>query len=111
VPTEWLQDAFGPDGIRVTVGIEPAVERLVREYYSWVGLRDYLDPVKRALQSLLPGYVQSRLLKDRWAILVEADSGRRVRLVRSTREQAFTVAEGIRRNVQQQGVRVLDELR
>ena len=111
MPTEWLEDAFGPDGIRVTVGIEPAVERGLRELHAWLGTPIVINPVRAAVRRMLPELVQSRLLKNRWAILVEADSGQRVRLMRPTRELALTVGEGIRRNVQQQGVRVLDELR
>lgn len=87
VPAERLNDAYGPDGIRVTLAVEPHVRRM------------------------LPALVQRRRRKQRWAILVQAESGQRVRLVRDSREQAVAVAEGIRRNVEQEGVRVLDELR
>lgn len=110
--SEWFDDAFGPDGIRVTVCIEPAAERVVREAKSWGFLQPKIfDPAGNAFRHALPGFLESRLFKDRWAVLVEADSGQRVRLIRNSKQEALAAGENVRKSVMRDGVKVLPELR
>lgn len=107
--TEWLDDAFGPDGIRVTVAIEPTVERLVRERDAWTTPRCGLlpHPARNALRNALPGILQSLVFKNKWAVVIEADSGQRVRLTRATRDEAFATASEVRHRIQERGVPAL----
>jgi hypothetical protein len=114
--TQWLDDAFGPDRIRVTVAVEPAVDRLVRERDAWLvprwgWLSSRLFPARWRPWNVLPGLVQKDMLHDSWAVMVEADSGQRVRLLRSTRDEAWLLATSIVESVRQRGVPALADLR
>ena len=111
--SEWLDDAFGPDGIRVTVCVEPAVQRLIRERDAWMppALTLFPNPVRVAARRLIPVVVQSRFLKDRWAVVIEADSGERLRLTRERHDEALTTARATWQLVHDQGVKALVDLR
>ena len=111
--SEWLDDSFGPDGVRVTLCVEPAVQRLVRERDAWFApkLTIFPNPVRTAERRLIPQIIQSRLLKGRWAVQIEADSGERLRLIRDTHEEAQTTARSIWQQVQDQGVAALSGLK
>ena len=110
--TEWLDDVCGPDGIRVTVGIEPAVARLVRERDAWtvpkLGL--FPDPTRNVVRNALPELLQSLVFKNRWAVVIEADSGQRRRLTRSSRDEALDVARSVWRRVKEVGVPALADI-
>ncbi len=108
--TEWLDDAFGPDGIRVTIGVEPAVQRWVRARDQWTAPLFGWWPSRWQPRNLLPVLIQQRLLKNAWAVNIESDSGVRVRLVRPTREEAGTAARSVSASVLQHGVSALAEL-
>jgi hypothetical protein len=109
--TQWLPDAFGPDTVRVTIGVEPAVERLVRERDQWMVPRLSLLPRRLRLWNRLPAMAQDTLLDNAWAVVVEADSGERVRLTRPTREEAWQVATSVSDAVHEHGVAALSDLR
>lgn len=66
------------------------------------------DPVDTYVDyRVLPRLVQRYLLRGRWAVEVEADSGERCRVKASTREDAIQYAGQIHDGVQEQGVRFL----
>jgi hypothetical protein len=111
--SEWLDDAFGPDGIRVTLCVEPAVQRLIRERDAWFSpkVTIFPDPVRIAARRLLPELVQSRLLKGRWAVVIEADSGERLRLTRDTHDDALASARAIWQQVHDHGVSALNDVK
>jgi hypothetical protein len=109
--TEWLPDTFGPDNVRVTIGIEPAVERLVRGSEQWGVPGVSLLPGKRRLWNLLPAVVQEKLFNNSWAVVIEADSGERVRLTRVDRAEALGAARSLSDVVRDQGVAALASLR
>ena len=104
--SEWLDDAFGPDGIRVTLCVEPAVQRLIRERDAWFfpQITFFPDPLRIAAHRLLPEVIQTRLLKGRWAVVIEADSGERLRLMHDTHDDALASARGIWQQVHDHGV-------
>ena len=109
---EWLDDAFGPDGVRVSLCVEPAVARLVRErdawttpHYGW-----FPSPGRNTLRDALPGLLQSWVFKDRWVVVIEADSGQRRRLTRANREEALGAAQAARERLVAEGVPAIAEL-
>jgi hypothetical protein len=115
VATEWLDDAFGPDKIRVTIAVEPAVQRLVRERDQWtvprpVPWEPLMNRVRATLRAQLPALVQQRVLGGTWAVVVEADSGQKKRLLRATRDEAWQLATSIADSVRTQGVAALATL-
>lgn len=63
------------------------------------------DPLKTYVSyRILPDLVQRHLLRDRWAIDIEADSGERCRVNAKTRKDAIGYARQIHAGVQEQGV-------
>jgi hypothetical protein len=112
VTVQWLDDAFGPDGIRVTICVECAVDRLVRERDAW-GLNPFyffFRRVQEAAQSAMVNAIQATLLRDRYAVLIEADSGQRLRLVRPSHQEAVGVAKDTWHAVRERGVVALKGL-
>jgi hypothetical protein len=66
------------------------------------------DPVGTAFDyGTLPGLVQRYLLRDRWAVDIEADNGERCRVSAPNRDQALAYARRIHAGVQEQGVAFL----
>jgi hypothetical protein len=110
VATQYLDDSFGPDSIRVTVAVEPAVDRFVRARDQWTAPGFTLLPARDQLRNLLPGVVQDTVLGDAWAVVVEADSGQRVRRTCRTRDDAWALAQSIARSVRVEGVSALADL-
>lgn len=83
---------------------------LVRERAAWtVGRLSYVPDGYR-LRNLWPRFVQRTLLHDGWAVMIEADSGERLRRVRPTREAAHELAQDARARVRQGGVAALSGL-
>ena len=101
---QWLEPVSGPDGVRVTICVEAAVQRWVREQNQWSAATRSFDQAFRDAGALL---VQRLLLRDRWAVVIEADSGERLRLVRPNRDEALTLAESVSASVTQRGVAAL----
>jgi len=56
---------------------------------------------------VLPGLVQRYLLRDRWVVNVEVDSGERCRVRADNRTAAIEYARQIHEGVQEQGVAFL----
>jgi hypothetical protein len=110
--TEWLDDAYGPDGVRVTVGVERAVDRLVRERDSWTTPRYGLfpDPTRNVVRNVLPQVLQVLFFKHRWAVVIEADSGERRRLTRPTHDEAMDAAKSVWHRVTEKGVGAILDL-
>ena len=114
--TQWLDDTFGPDQIRVTIAVEPAVQRLVRERDQWTVQRRvpwqlWMTRVQVSLRDQLPAVIQQRVLGGRWAVAVQADSGQKKRLLRPTRDEAWALATSIAESVRVQGVTALSALK
>jgi hypothetical protein len=103
-----VPDAYGPDGIRVTLRVAPAVERL-RRWSLFAPTPNVLaDPAGTYTQyGAIPDLIQRRLLGDGWAVDIEADSGERTRVKAADRETALEYARRIHDGVQEQGVAFL----
>ncbi|MEI5672785.1 MULTISPECIES: hypothetical protein [unclassified Nocardioides] len=103
-----LPDAVGPDGVRVTLRVEPALDRYLRWRFRLFTPPVLTDPVRAyAGYRLLPGLVQRHLLRDRWAVAVEADSGEHCRVVAADRDEAAAHARAIHDGVTGDGVAFL----
>jgi hypothetical protein len=64
-----MSDALGPDGVRVTLRIEPAVDRLRRLRFMLTTPRVLTNPIDTYLDyRVLPDLVQKHLLHDSWAV-------------------------------------------
>ncbi len=106
-----LPDVAGPDAVRVTLRVEPAVDRFRRWRFMVSTPRVVTDPAATYVSyRVLPDLVQLHLLRDRWVIDVEADSGARCRVSAMTRGDAIEHARQIHDGVQQQGVAFLKTL-
>lgn len=103
-----LPDAVGPDGVRVTLRVEPAIDRLRRWRFLFFTPPVLTDPARAyAGYRLVPGFVQRRLLRDRWAVDIEADSGERCRISAKDRDEALDRARQVHEGVETQGVAFL----
>ena len=107
----WLPDASGPDGVRVTLRVEPAVDRFLR----WRRLLTTPRPITRPFATAfdygtLPGLVQRHVLRDRWAVDVESDTGEHYRVKAAEREQAMMYAKQVHEGVESRGVSFLHTL-
>jgi hypothetical protein len=77
VTARQVPDVAGPDGVRVTLRVEPAVDRLRRWRFMFFTPPVLTQPVDAYVRyRILPDLVQKYVLRDRWAVDVEADSGR-----------------------------------
>lgn len=104
-----LPDAFGPDGIRVSLRVEPAVDRWRRALKMTMAPNPRLPAaVVRAEQGFVAGLLQRYAFGGRWIVDVEADSGRRLRIGKPTRDDAIATAKRIHAGVGQRGVAFLD---
>jgi hypothetical protein len=103
-----LPDAIGPDGVRVTLRVEPAVDRLLRWRFGLSTPSVLTDPIETyAAYRVAPDWVQRHILRDRWCVNVEADSGVRCLIKATNREDAIGYAEQVRAGVQESGVAFL----
>jgi hypothetical protein len=103
-----VPDVAGPDGVHVTLRVEPAVDRL-RRWRFLVGTPPVVTAPATTYVSyrVLPDLVQQYLLRDRWAVAVEADSGEHCRVAASSREEAIELARQIHDGLAAQGVAFL----
>jgi hypothetical protein len=118
VDGEWLDDAFGPDAVRVTFCFTTAVSRYAQAL-SGIGIAGSIlmgdsrirvgpSPWRRlrpqllgALEKVVTGYV----------LAIEADGSKPVYLRRPTREAIIALAENARAAVVAGGVSVLADFR
>ena len=106
-----LPDTTGPDGVRVTLRVEPAVDRLKRLRYLWSTPAVVTDPFGTYIDfRTFPGLIQKYVLQDRWAVVVEADNGARCRVNAASCEEAVRSATKIREGVVRDGVAYLRTL-
>lgn len=107
----WMPDVSGPDGVRVTIRIEPAVDRW-RRWRNLITTPDPLAPavVRRFDYQALPGLVQRYLLRDRWVVDVEADTGERCRVPAANQRDAIANAHRIHAGIQRDGLGFLPHL-
>ncbi|HEY0888193.1 MAG TPA: hypothetical protein VGE38_01105 [Nocardioides sp.] len=107
-PTEAivrLPDARGPDGVPVTVRVEPAVARLRRWRRRLTLPNPLVDPFTKAVAYRhLPAPVQRRVLHTRWVVDIEADTGERCRLPATNRDEALARAHEVRASITRDGV-------
>jgi hypothetical protein len=104
----WLPGVAGPDGIHVTIRVEPAVDRLRRWRHLTSTPEPLTSPISTAFEyEVLPGLVQRYLFRDAWVVDVEADSGDRCRVKAETRDDAMNYARQIRAGVADTGVTFL----
>ncbi|BBH18463.1 hypothetical protein Back2_27500 [Nocardioides baekrokdamisoli] len=103
-----LPDALGPDHVRVTIRVEPAVDRLRRWQRSWGPPAVLTNPVGTYVDyTYAPGLIQKHLLRDRWVVDIEADSGEHCRMRAADRAAAITMANQVHAGVTADGVAFL----
>jgi hypothetical protein len=103
-----MREVAGPDAVRVTLRVEPAVDRFRRWRLMVATPRVVTAPVTTYVSyRVLPDLVQRYLLRDRWVVDVEADSGVRCRVNAKARDDAIEYARQIHEGVQEQGVAFL----
>jgi hypothetical protein len=103
-----VPDVAGPDGVRVTQRVEPAVDRFRRWRFMVSTPPVVTDPAAAYVSyRVLPDPIQRHLLRDRWVVDVEADSGERCRVNAKTRGDAIEYARQIHDGVREQGVAFL----
>ena len=114
MPSEWLPDAFSPDNVRVSFLVEPRLDRLFRgidEAQAFRSIRLLPGPtIGEALRRLLPGERQQAMTNSAWRLVIEADSGQKVSLLRPTRQAAIETAEQVAEQVKTDGLAVLSTL-
>lgn len=104
----WLPEVAGPDGVHMTIRVEPAVDRLRR----WRRMTSTPDPLTSPVATafdygVLPGLVQRYLLGNAWAVDVEADNGERCGVKAATRDDALQYARQVQAGVLDGGVAFL----
>lgn len=102
---QYLDDVRGPDGVRVTIAVEPGGARLERN-------RERLGagvPVPRWVLWLRPHVLGPYAARRTWVVDVEADSGRRARLRRPERHEAVYLAKTLWHEVNEGGLPALEE--
>lgn len=102
----FLEDSFGPDGIRVTIAVAHAVDRLVR-WREKLGLREWQIPGNRWFNNRLAHVTQRTLMQGRWAVEIEADSGQRAYITVADEQAARALARSISDDVVQRGVQAI----
>jgi hypothetical protein len=109
---QWLDDAFGPDGVRVTFRVEEAADRLIREADQWglFGKTHLLRSLSKTVDDGVHDAVEEVVSNNRWSLLVESDSGRKGRATLATRDEAFALAERVSAAVRARGVAGMDDL-
>ena len=107
-----VAEAFGPDGVRVTFRVEPAIDRFRRWRFLFFTPPVLTDPARAYVgYRVLPDLVQRHLLRDRWAVDVEADTGERLWVRSTSRDAAIAAAGEIRVGVLREGVAFLRRVR
>ncbi len=106
---QYLTDAVGPDGVRVTIAIEPAVDRLVRAQDKLGAslVVPFLGPLTGGRGRKV---AQQVLFAGAWVVDVETDSGQRVRVSRADHSCALELAKVIWRDVRARGVEAVADL-
>ncbi|WP_436702091.1 hypothetical protein [Nocardioides sp. BYT-33-1] len=102
---QYLEDAVGPDGIRVTIALEPAVDQLIRANDRLGG-----SFLLRALSGRGQKVVQQMVYGGAWVVDVETDAGRRVRIRVPDHGSALALAKETWRDVDERGVVAVAEL-
>jgi hypothetical protein len=103
-----VPDVAGPDGVRVTLRVEPAVDRFRRWRFMVSTPAVLTDPAFAYVSyRVLPDLVQRFVLRDRWAVDVEADNGQRCRVGARSRDDAIDYARKIHDGVADAGVAFL----
>jgi hypothetical protein len=100
-----VPDVTGPDGVRVTQRVEPAVDRLLQYRLMFFTPPVLSDPAGAYFEyRVLPRLVQKYVLRDRWTVVVEADNGEKCRVKASSRQDAVDYARLIQDGIAKQGV-------
>jgi hypothetical protein len=109
-----LDDVFGPDEVRVTFLVEPRLGNVandIDEINSWRSIRIAGPSLGSVLGRLLTVERQERFLKNAWRLVIEADSGTKLKLLRPTRQAALDTAAEVGAQVKTQGVSALNAYR
>lgn len=89
----------------MTLRVEPAVDRFLRWRFLASTPPVLTDPAGAYVSyRLLPGWVQRHLLRDRWAVKVEADNGLRCLVKADNRSLAMEYAARVHDGVTNEGV-------
>ena len=107
MPRQYLEDAFWPDGVRVTIAIEPAVDRFVRAQDKAGG--SIILPSLGALTGCRGRDLTQRVVfGGAWTVDIETDAGKRVRVRRPDRASALALAKATWRAVSEGGAAAVD---
>ncbi len=113
---EWLDDAFGPDGVRVTFCVTTTVSRYTQAL-SGIGLAGSIvtgearvgpSPWRRLRPQLLGGLQK---VVGGYVLAIEADGSKPVYLRRQTRDMIIELADSARTAVLAGGVSALANFR
>jgi hypothetical protein len=109
---QWLDDAFGPDGVRVTFRVEQAADRVIKEADQWglFGTVHLLRSLSGTVDDGVHDAVEEVVTRGQWNLLVEADSGQKARATLPTQDEALALAERVSAAVRARGVAGMDEL-
>lgn len=106
---QYLDDAVGPDGIRVTIAIEPAVDRFVRAQDK-LGSSVVVPVLGRLTGGRGRKLVQQVVFGGVWVVDVETDAGKRVRVRRPDHASALALAKDTWRQVVARGAAAVGDL-
>ncbi|WP_408897652.1 hypothetical protein ACJ5H2_00760 [Nocardioides sp. R1-1] len=106
---QYLEDAFGPDGVRVTIAIEPAVDRFVRAQDKVGGsiILPLLGPLTGGRGREL---TQRVVFGGAWIVDIESDAGKRLRVRRPDRASALALAKATWCAVSERGAAAVDRV-
>jgi len=116
VDGEWLDDAFGPDGVRVTFCFTTSVSRYV-QVLNGIGLSGSIltdeirvgrSPWRRFRRQLLGGLQK---VMAGYVLAIEVDGGKPIYLRRQTRDAIVELADRAREAVVTGGVPALASFR
>ncbi len=101
-------DTVGPDGVAVSVLVEPAAARMLRLYRSVHTPPVLTNPLRAWWENRLAQGIESdREVRGTWVVEVEADGGRHYRIKVASRADAIAQANEIHRGVKAEGARYL----
>ena len=108
----WMDDVFGPDGMRVTFRIEEAADRLIRASDELGLFNDthLLRMLSKTVDDGVHRAVEEVVNQGRWNLYVEADSGGKRRVSLASYDLAVALGERISDAVRTRGVAGMDDL-
>ncbi len=101
-------DTTGPDGVAVSVLVEPAAARMLRLYRSVHTPPVLTNPLRSWWENrIATGITQDREIRGSWVVDVETDGGQRYRIKVASRADAIAQANQIHLGVKKDGASYL----